>query len=230
MKLGIMQPYFFPYIGYFQLVKAVDKFVFYDDVNYIKNGWINRNRILINGKWHYITVHQKDASPNKLINEIEITDNRDKLRKTILNAYSKAPYFKRAWPLIEKVLEFETNKISELAEYSIIQTCNYLGIDTKFESSCKDYRETATLKSEKRLLAICNINKALEYINPIGGIELYEKKTFLNEGITLSFIKTDSITYNQFDNDFIGNLSIVDVVMFNPEERIQVMLDRFELV
>ena len=230
MKLGIMQPYFLPYIGYFQLIKAVDKFIFYDDVNYIKNGWINRNRISINGKAHYITVHQKGASPNKLINEIEIIDNRNKLRKTILNAYSKAPYFKKAWPFVEKVFEFETDKISELAEYSIIQTCKYLGIDTKFEFSSKDYRETANLKLEKRLIAICNINKALEYINPIGGIELYEKKTFMNEGINLSFIKTGSISYRQLNNTFIENLSIVDVIMFNPDERIQAMLDCYDLL
>jgi len=230
MKLGIMQPYFLPYIGYFQLVKAADKFIFYDDVNYIKNGWINRNRILLKGEAHYITVNQKGASPNKHINEIEIIDNRNKLRKTIISAYNKAPYFKDAWPLIEKIIEFQTNKISELAEYSVIQTCKYLGINTKFEFSSKDYRQTSNLKLEKRLIAICNINKASEYINPIGGIELYEKKTFFKEGINLSFLKTGSITYRQFNNAFIENLSIIDVIMFNSKERINPMLDCFNLL
>ncbi len=230
MKIGIMQPYFFPYIGYFQLVKMVDKFIFYDDVNYIKNGWINRNRILLNGMAHYITIHQKGASPNKLINEIEILDNRSKLRKTIFNAYSKAPCFEEAWPLVEKVLEFETDKISELAAYSVIQTCKYLGIDIEFEFSSKEYGHTTNLKLEKRLIAICNINKASQYVNAIGGVKLYDKNIFMKEGINLSFLKTISITYKQFDKAFIENLSIVDVVMFNSGERINVMLDCFDLL
>jgi len=229
MKLAIMQPYFFPYIGYFQLAKAVDKFVFYDDVGYIKNGWINRNRILINGEAHYITVYLKGASASKLINEVELIDNRSKLRKTILNAYCKAPYFKKVWPLIEKILEFETDKISELAEYSVIQTCNYFRVDTKFEFSSKDYGQSADLKKERRLIAICNINGAQEYINPIGGIGLYDKKTFMDEQISLSFLKTGSVVYNQFDNPFIGNLSIVDVMMFNSRYEISKMLDFYVL-
>jgi hypothetical protein len=230
MKLGIMQPYFLPYIGYFQLVKAVDKFIFYDDVNYIKNGWINRNRILLNGEAHYITVHQKGASPNKLINEVEIIDNRHKLKKKIYNAYVKAPYFREAWPFIEKILEFETEKISELAVYSVIQTCKYLGIDTRFEFSGVEYGHTANLKLEKRLIAICNLNNASEYINPIGGIELYDKEIFLKEGITLSFLRTTPITYRQFDNLFIENLSIIDVMMFNSNESIKAMLNCFDIL
>jgi hypothetical protein len=225
MKLAIMQPYFFPYIGYFQLARVVDKFVFYDDVNYINRGWINRNRILINGESHYITVHQKDASQNKRINEIEIIDNRNKLRKTILNAYCKAPYFRETWPLIEDILEFNTNKMSELAEYSVIQTCKYLGINTNFELSSKSYGQTAHLKKEKRLVAICKINSAQEYINPVGGIELYEKMTFKEEGVRISFLKTGSITYKQFDKAFIENLSIIDVMMFNSRHEMDDILD-----
>lgn len=230
MKIGIMQPYFLPYIGYFQLIKAVDKFVFYDDVSYIKNGWINRNRILLNGKAHYITVHQKGASSNKLINEVEIIDNRNKLGKTICNAYSKAPYFRKAWPFIEKILNFETNKISKLAEYSIIQICEYLKIDPNFESSSEDYSFTTDLKSKNRIVAICKINKASNYINPIGGMGLYDKKNFNEEGIKLFFLKTNPITYKQYDNPFVENLSIVDVMMFNSEDLIHEMLDGFELL
>lgn len=229
MKLAIMQPYFCPYIGYFQLVKAVDTFIFYDDVNYIKNGWINRNRILLNGEAHYITIHQKGASPHKLINEIEIIDNRRKLQKTISAAYGKAPYFKEAWPLIETILEFETNKISELAEYSVIQTCHYLGVDTRFELGSKSYGQTADLKKEKRLIAICHMNGAREYINPIGGIGLYDKKTFMEEGINLSFLRTAPVAYKQFGNSFIENLSILDVMMFNPRHEIHKMLDLYAL-
>ena len=230
MKLGIMQPYFFPYIGYFQLVKAVDKFIFYDDVHYIKNGWINRNRILLNGRSHYITVHQKGASPNKMINEVEIIDNRDKLGKTIISAYGKAPYFSKVWPLVDDILKFETSKISKLAEYSIVQICKYLGIDTTFEVSSKKYSLTANLKLEKRIIAICNINKASDYINPIGGVGLYNKKTFLQEGINLYFLKTDPIIYKQFNNPFVENLSIIDVIMFNTNKRLRKILDCYKLL
>ena len=230
MKLGIMQPYFFPYIGYFQLIKAVDKFVFYDDVTYIKNGWINRNRILLQNQAHYITVHIKGASSHKFINEIEIIDNRYKLRKTILSAYSKAPYFKEIWWLIEEVLEFETKNISQLAQYSVIQISKYLGINADFEVSSKDYMKTRNVKFEDRLIAICSINNALEYINPIGGIELYKKSNFMREGIKLSFLKPQPVDYNQFGNAFVQNLSIIDVLMFNPISKIQRMLNSFELL
>jgi hypothetical protein len=230
MKLAIMQPYFFPYIGYFQLIKAVDKFIFYDDVHYIKNGWINRNRILLNGKAHFFTVHQKDASPNKLINEVEIIDNRSKLKKTLLSAYSRAPHFREVWPLMEDVLGFETNNISELAEYSIIKTYQYLGLDIKFELSSRHYSQTANLKKEDRLIAICNINDAQEYINPIGGLDLYDRETFIKANINLSFLKSGQIIYRQFGISFVGNLSIIDVLMFNNRESIHLFLDTFDLI
>jgi len=229
MKIAIMQPYFLPYIGYFQLIKAVDKFIFYDDVNYINRGWINRNRILMNGDAHYITVHQRQASQNKLINQIEILDNRNKIKKTFLNAYGKAPYFKDVWVILEMILEFETTKISALAEFSVMQVCKYLGMDTSFEKSSEKYAETAGLKKENRLIAICNANRASDYINPIGGMELYDKKTFRDDGINLSFLKTKKITYRQFGGDFVENLSIVDVMMFNAREEIIKMLDLYSL-
>jgi hypothetical protein len=229
MKLAIMQPYFFPYIGYFQLAKLVDKFIFYDDVNYIKNGWINRNRILLNGKPHYITVQQKGASPNKLINEIEIIDNRSKLGKTISAAYRKAPYFREVWPLVESILELNSNNISELAEYSVVQICKYLDLDTKFELSSKNYNQTAKLRKEERLIAICDINGAQEYINPIGGIGLYEKKPFLKKGVNLYFLRTCPVTYKQFGDPFVDNLSMIDVMMFNPQHEVNKMLDLYVL-
>ena len=229
MKLAIMQPYFLPYIGYFQLVKAVEKFIFYDDVNYIKNGWINRNRILLNGQAHYITIYQKNASPNKLINEIEIIDNRKKLKKTMASAYGKAPYFKETWALIERILNFETASMSKLAAYSIIQVSDFLGIKSRFEFSSQRYSQTSGLKSENRLVSICKINGASVYINPIGGRKLYEKKNFAKAGVDLSFLRTGSVVYNQFNNPFIENLSIVDVMMFNPRHEINKMLDSYVL-
>jgi hypothetical protein len=225
-----MQPYFFPYIGYFQLVNAMDKFVFYDDVNFINRGWINRNRILINGKANYITVNLQGASQNKLINEIEIIDNRAKLKKTILQAYRKAPYFAEAWPFVEAVIDYNTETMSELSAFSVIKTCEYLGIKTNFEFSSLKYFDTIILRKEERLIEICKRNNAIEYINPIGGTELYEKAEFANHCINLHFLKTNPIQYRQFSEVFIPNLSIIDVMMFNSIEQIHEMLDNFELI
>lgn len=230
MKLAIMQPYFFPYIGYFQLVNAVDKFVFYDDVSFINRGWINRNRIIINSEVNYITVNLLGASQNKLINEIGIIDNREKLKKTILLAYRKAPLFEQFWPIIEDVFNYKTETISELAAFSVIKTFEYLGVTTVFEFSSQKYADTSNLRKDERLIEICKRNNATEYINPIGGTELYEKAQFSGHGINLHFLRTNPIQYRQFGEVFIPNLSIIDLVMFNPIEQIQEMLDNFELI
>ena len=146
MKVAIMQPYFFPYIGYFQLINSVDKFIFYDDVNFINRGWINRNRILLNGESHFLTIQLKNASQNKLINEVEFIDNRIKLLKTIEHAYKKAPFYHLIVPVLSDCLTIQTNKISELAQYSVIQTCKYLDIETEFELSSKLYSDTKGLE------------------------------------------------------------------------------------
>ena len=159
MKLAIMQPYFFPYIGYFQLINAVDKFVFYDDVNFIKLGWINRNRILVNGEIRYFTISLNGASQNKQINEIERIDNRAKLKKTILNAYCKAPNFNIAWPLIELCIDYNSDLISEIAANSVVQTSKYLGLTAEFEFSSKMYQKTINLTKAERLIEIAMDSK-----------------------------------------------------------------------
>lgn len=230
MKIAIMQPYFFPYIGYFQLINAVDKFVIYDDVNFIKNGWINRNRILINGKDNYLTVHLKDASSFKLINNVNFTGNRNKLIKTIQQTYIKAPYFKDVYSIIEKVLTYECNLISELAHKSIIEVLAYLNIDTEIIVSSEKLNYTKNYKNQERIIAICKELGATHYINANGGQELYNKEIFANEGIELNFIKSQEIKYKQFNNEFISWLSIIDVLMFNSKETVRQMLSMHELV
>ena len=135
MKLGIMQPYFFPYLGYWQLINAVDKFVIYDDVNYIKGGWINRNRILLNGSAHYINMYMNGASSNKKINEIDLEKNVHMLNKNIKMleaAYKDAPFFGKVFPLIKKVLyNFDVNNIAEYIENIIREFLIYLDISTE---------------------------------------------------------------------------------------------------
>jgi WbqC-like protein family len=229
MKLGIMQPYFFPYIGYFQLINAVDKFIFYDDVNFIKNGWINRNRILINGKSGYITVQLKEASSFKLIKDIEFTDNFDKLIRTIELAYKRAPYFEETWPLLVSVFETETNKIGQLAISSIIKVCEFLDIRSDFEISSNTYSDTKELERCSRLIELCKRNKASTYINPIGGESLYQKDQFSRKGINLAFLKSCEVTYSQKNSQFVPGLSIIDVLMYNSRPEISRMLGEYNL-
>jgi len=230
MKLAIMQPYFMPYIGYFQIINAVDKFIFYDDVNFIKNGWINRNNIIINNTPKYITIQLKGASPNKLINEVVFTDNRNKIKKTIQMAYKKAPFFNDIWPMIEKILSINTQSISQQAIYSVKNVSEYLGIKTNFEISSEKYSHTKGIDRTDRILDICKINNASTYINTIAGKELYQKETFSKESIKLHFLRTTFTEYKQFKSEFISALSIIDVMMFNSIEEIRKMLNKYELV
>ncbi|MFW5983429.1 MAG: WbqC family protein [bacterium] len=231
MKIAIMQPYFFPYLGYFQLINAVDKFVFYDDVNFIKRGWINRNRILINNNPKYITLQLEAASQNKLINEITLnSNNSDKVLKSIEMAYKKAPFYNSVFPIIKDILTWETNKVSDLAIYSVKEICKYLEVNTTFEISSEVYPETKGLEKAQRIKAICNKNQAEKYINPIGGIDLYNKDDFKQNGIDLFFLKGRIDEYQQFADTFIPGLSIIDVMMFNPLGKIHEMLDNYELV
>lgn len=229
MKLGIMQPYFFPYIGYFQLINAVDKFVIYDDVNYIKQGWINRNRILLNDKGFLFTLELKGASSFKEINRVEIGGNRPKLLKTFEQAYRKAPYFRQIEPILNSIFNsVETN----LAPYIIqaIELINdYLGIKTKLMLS-SEINKNNTLKGQDKVLEICNVLGASTYINAIGGKELYSKSDFAALGIELQFLKSNKIEYRQFGKEFLPWLSIIDVMMFNTQEEINVMLSNFELI
>ena len=229
MKVAIMQPYFFPYIGYFSLIKVVDLFVFYDDVNYIKGGWVNRNRILINSEAKYLTLNVKNGSQNKLINEIEFDDNRQKLLKTIELNYKKAPYFKQVWPLLETNLKLKTTSLADIAINSVRSVTNYLGMQTKFEISSVSYPETKGLERSERLIQICRKTHADTYINAIGGIDLYDKNDFLKNHINLQFLKPQLLQYKQYKETFIPGLSIIDVLMFNSIEEINKMLESYKL-
>lgn len=233
MKIGIMQPYFFPYIGYFQLINEVDKFVIYDDVNYINRGWINRNYIYNNGDLQMINLNLKKVSQNKLINEIKIIDD-DKMRKKILKSlrciYSKAPYYKNVYPILEKIILNSEHRLFKYLEYSLKEICDYLEINTDIVMS-SSLDKCNKLKSKEKIINICKILGGDEYINPIGGKNLYSKQTFRDNGIKLSFIKSDyNIKYHQFKDEFVPNLSIIDVLMFNSKYDIQNMLNLYELI
>jgi len=230
VKIAIMQPYCFPYIGYFQLIGSVDKFIFYDDVNFIKKGWINRNRILTNGEPAYFTIPVKGASQNKLINQIEFLDAASKLKKTIEQVYKKAPHFSAVADLVFDCLTYKTCLISELAANSVIATSRFLGLNTVFEKSSALYPASQGLEKTERLIQICKLNNATEYHNPIGGQLIYDKRDFLASNIELKFLQTQAIEYCQFGKEFVPFLSIIDVLMFNSIEKIRQYLNFYELI
>jgi hypothetical protein len=232
MRLAIMQPYFLPYIGYLQLLNGVDKFVLYDDVNYINKGWINRNRILVNGQEYLFTIPLKEASQNKLINEIYLSNDpkwRGKLLKTLEQAYKKAPFYSRAFAVTEKIINLDAEKLSDWIADGFRILVDYLDIQTEIVSSSSIYQNT-NLKAQERILDICQQEKAAHYINPIGGMELYDKTVFEQNHIRLNFIKAKPIVYPQFKNEFVPWLSIVDIMMFNEVSTIQGFLNEYELV
>ena len=232
MTLAIMQPYFLPYIGYMQLMSAVDTFVLYDDVAFINRGWINRNRLLINGQEYLFTVPLKDASQNKRINEVRLADDpkwRSKLLKTVEQGYRKAPLYGIVMPLTEKIINFETDSIADLIHNSLVELNQYLGLTTRLVASSTVY-DNGQLKAQERILDICRQENATRYINPIGGMELYDKPSFAQASIELHFIQAKRVDYPQLKNDFVPWLSVLDALMFCEVPTVRAMLGEYELI
>ena len=233
MKLAIMQPYFFPYIGYFQLLSTVDKFVLLDDVNYINKGWINRNRLLLNGLAHTFTVPLSGASQNKHICEIKLiseNDWREKLLKTIQFAYSKAPYYQECFNLSSRIINHPSQELSDFLFNSLQEITIYLGLDSSKIIKTSRIYNNQHLKGQERILDICLQEKASVYVNPIGGMELYKAEDFFNKGVLLQFLKSEPISYPQYNYEHISWLSILDVLMFNSPEMARLLLNKFELI
>ena len=232
MKVSIMQPYFFPYIGYFQLIANSDVFVIYDDVNFIKKGWINRNSILVNNTSYLFSMPLQNVSQNKLINEIFISD-LDKwkmdLLKTISSSYKKAPFYQDVYPLIEKIISFDELNLAIYIQNSIQNLCAYLNINTKLIMSSEIVKNNG-LKGENKIIDICLQLGATQYVNAIGGFELYTKENFRVKNIDLKFIKSENIIYQQFKNEFKPWLSIIDVLMFNNVHDVKQILNQYELI
>lgn len=229
-KIAIMQPYFFPYIGYFQLINAVDKFIIYDDVNFIKQGWVNRNRILIGGKPNFITVPVKNISSFVKINETEIATNNNwqkKMLKGIQLTYSRSLSFQKVFPLLEAVILSHSKTIAELATHSIKQVCNYLAITTPIIENVDDYKNSH-LQSTDRVLDICFQEDCDTYINASGGVELYNQQDFSQKNLQLKFLQPNLITYPQQNNAFVPFLSIIDVLMHNTKSQVRAYLTEYQ--
>lgn len=227
MKVAIMQPYFFPYIGYFQLINCVDEFVIYDNIEFTKKGWINRNRILVNGTDAVVSLPIKKDSDYLHVNERFLADTWEVERKKLLNriteSYRKAPHFKETYAVLEKCIMNEDRNLFKFILHSVQTIMQYLKIDTKLVVSSSvpiDHQ----LKSDEKVTAICKERGADIYINPVGGLELYDKEIFKKNNLELQFQKANNITYSQFNNEFIPWLSIVDVMMFNSKEEINKFL------
>lgn len=229
MNIAIMQPYFLPYLGYWQLLSAVDTFVIFDDVNYINRSYITRNSILIEGNSKRITLNSIGASQNKLINQVKAGNNGNKLLKSIEHAYKKSPMFNDVFPLVENILQCPEDNLAKFLGNSIVSIAGYLGINAKiiYSSTLPINNE---LKSQARVIDICLKLEATTYINAIGGQELYNKSDFLKQNIKLKFLEPELSPYSQFKNEFIPALSIIDIMMFNSKEDIKDMLTNYNLV
>lgn len=228
-----MQPYFFPYIGYFQLLNAVDEFVLYDNIEFTKKGWINRNRILVNGEEAFITLPLKKDSDFLHVKDRFLADSwkhdRRKLLNRIVESYRKSPYFEQTFPVLEKCILFDDRNLYGFIFNSIEIIKANLNISSKLIISSSLPIDHA-LKGEAKVLEICKYKNARTYINSIGGIELYNNDTFRNRGLELKFLKSNAIEYPQFKNKFVPWLSIVDVMMFNSDNEIKQMLNSHILI
>ena len=233
MNLGIMQPYFFPYIGYFQLMNAVDEFVVYDNIEFTKKGWINRNRILVNGKDSFITLPLKKDSDYLDVRDRYLADSwlseRVKMLNRIKESYRKAPQFDSVYPVIEKCILYDESNLFKYILNSLKIVKAYIEIDTPLVISSTITIDD-TLKSDKKVIAICKARDADTYVNAIGGMELYSKETFQEKSIELKFIKSKPFEYPQFGDAFVPWLSIIDAMMFNPKNRIGQILEEYELI
>jgi hypothetical protein len=234
MKLAIMQPYFFPYIGYFQLIESVDVFIIYDNIKYTKKGWINRNRILRDGADSVFTVPlRKDSDLLDVRNRVLADDfDRGKLANQLREAYRRAPHFQEAFPVVEKAVMSPVRNLFEYIHGSVLEVCRYLGIGARIlPSSTIDVDVDVTLKGDQRVLALCKATGASVYVNAIGGQKLYSREEFSVRGVELKFLRSHAFTYPQFGDAFVPWLSIIDVMMFNPVSRIRKFLETgFELV
>ena len=231
-RIAVMQPYLFPYIGYWQLLNAVDEFVLLDDVQYIQRGWINRNRVLVDGRDHLFSFSVcKDAQQTKINQRFfspDFSAERARFLRMLQCAYAKAPFFQPALSVIERSLDFSTRNVAACVGDSLKILADYLHIATPFVYASAIAGDKS-LKAQDYILALTKSLHGDVYINLSGGIALYDKTVFGEHGIQLLFLKALPHEYKQFSHEFIPFLSIVDVMMFNSPETIKMMLGRYEL-
>ena len=217
-----MQPYFLPYVGYFQLIASVNLYILYDNIKYTRKSWINRNRLLLNGTDAMFSLPLKKGSDSLDVVERELAAefDRSKLLNQFKGAYGRAPQFELTYPVLEQIVRHEEVNLFRYIHHSIVRLCEHLDIKTEIRISseiCIDHN----LKGQDKVLALCKAAGANTYINTIGGVELYDKTDFRIQGVDLKFIKSRPFEYAQFGVPFVPLLSIVDVLMFNPMDLVR---------
>jgi hypothetical protein len=231
LKVAIMQPYYFPYLGYWQLLNKVDIFVVYDDAQYMKGGWVNRNRILVDGKIEYITIPLKKASHKAKIIDREFKNefSFEQHKEQILRAYKDFPQIGQIILLLESIDHPSSSNLSDFLYQTILVVANLINIKTKIIKSSSLLIDN-DLSGQEKVVEICKRLNADEYINPIGGRELYSRQRFNEEGIKLKFLQKKTIEYQQLNNPtFIDNLSILDLLASNPIEVVNELLSEFDV-
>lgn len=224
-----MQPYIFPYLGYYQLVNAAGKFVFYDDVNYIKQGFINRNSICNNGASVGFVLPVPGNSSYVKIKDLSFSNETRKILGNIKQSYSKAPFFSDVYPMVEAVFQHNERSVATICSLSVQLVFDYLSINKDFYlASQLDYNRT--LNASDKIIDIVSSLNGSHYINSIGGATLYDKEYFASKGIVLNFIRMNDIQYNQLSKKFIPNLSIIDVLMNCDRSSVMALLAAYELV
>ncbi|MCP4569762.1 MAG: WbqC family protein [FCB group bacterium] len=231
-RVALMQPYLLPYIGYFMLIHCADLFIVYDDVKWIKNGWINRNRMLYRGKAKWVTLSVKKRSTYDLINQFEISEtgkSNDDFLRFVHELYVGSPFFEQVFPIIERIFSNTQRNLSRFIIASFKAIMGHLGLERPLMVS-SELQQTPGLSGQDRVLDICRRVGAREYVNPVGGRNLYSHEDFENAGVKLMFIKPRLREYPQFGEPFVTGLSIVDVLMFNSPQRVKALLKEYELL
>lgn len=233
MKVAIHQPYFIPYIGYWQLINSVELFAIADNYNYIKKGWINRNRILNGDRIQYFNISVEQISQNRyicdhVIKPIGPIDKKKKL-KQLEGAYHRAPYLSDGLELMDRMLSFEGNNLADFLYESIRMVCEYLRIETPIVRT-SDYEQDPSLRFADRVYDYCHQMGADTYHNLIGGLELYSFEEFKAHGIDIAFLEAIPYPYPQSSSQFEFGLSIIDIIMNNSVDDIQPMLDSYRLI
>lgn len=232
MRVSIMQPYLFPYIGYFQLMAACDLFVAADDAQFTRRGWINRNRILVHDAPFRMTMPLAAASHRLPINAREyLFEDRLALRfrHRLVRAYRRAPFFDTAMDIVDDALDCADPNVATFNVRTLQCVAHRIGIETPIRLA-SDVSRPGGLSGQALVIDRCRHLGATQYLNPIGGQALYDKASFGQAGIDLRFVEPATPLYPQFGARPVPSLSIIDVLMFNDLESTRTMLGACKVV
>lgn len=231
-RVAVMQPYFLPYVGYFQLIASVDKFIIYDNIKYTKKGWINRNRLLAGGTDQLFSLPLRSGSDALQVRDRVLADDFQprKLLAQFHGAYRAAPEFARVYALLERIVLHPDRNLFAYVRHSVEAICAELAVGTAIQVS-SEVAIDHSLRHQDKVLAFCAATAATTYVNAIGGTELYSKEDFAARGVELRFIRSRPLEYPQFGQPFVPWLSIVDVMMFNPPEKVrEIVSGHYDLI